>query len=400
VADLTDANLSEAVLKSADLTGSNLERSSLRKAIIGDTLLDIPPHWRWSKGPTLDLNRHYGVALLNSSNLRHADLFGAKLICVLLEGANLVSANLSHADLRRSYLAGCRFDHAVLEDADLREASFSTAFGRSAVFAGTKLRGARLTTESEGAPHGGFLELAACNGLDTAEFDSEEFLGHYLARAWHYLHQSDIAERRHYPDFLTATTDRIRALRFLYADDEPPAVVIETITSVNLEMLAYLRKHQDAIYRMGPLVFEQLVAELLAHFGWQVSLTRSTKDGGFDIFAISGNQAGVNTSWLIECKRFGPDRPVGVSLVRALYGTTVRLGVAGAMLATTSSFTKGAKEFAGSTYDLSLKDYNDILDWVNAYRPNPDGRLYIRDRSLIVPTKPAKRHGRLRDNRR
>ena len=33
----------------------------------------------------------------------------------------------------------------------------------------------------------------------------------------------------------------------------------------------------------------------------------------------------------------------------------------------------------------SLECYGDILEWINEYRPNPDGRLYIKDNRLIVP---------------
>ena len=48
------------------------------------------------------------------------------------------------------------------------------------------------------------------------------------------------------------------------------------------------------------------------------------------------------------------------TFVRALYRTKVRLGIAGAMLATTSRFTADACAFAGSTCDLALKDHNGV----------------------------------------
>ena len=88
-----------------------------------------------------------------------------------------------------------------------------------------------------------------------------------------------------------------------------------------------------------------------------------------------------------------PDRPAATastmkhwhSIVRALFGVKTNMTVAGGMLATTSYFTRGAKEFKASRYDLELKDYEGILEWINEYRPNPNGRLYLRDNRLIVP---------------
>jgi hypothetical protein len=47
------------------------------------------------------------------------------------------------------------------------------------------------------------------------------------------------------------------------------------------------------------------------------------------------------------------------------------------MLATTSFFTQGAKQFKSSRYNLELRDYNGILEWLEAYRPNPTGTLYV-----------------------
>ncbi len=39
----------------------------------------------------------------------------------------------------------------------------------------------------------------------------------------------------------------------------------------------------------------------------------------------------------------------------------------------------------GKRYDLELRDFEGIVDWLNTYRPHPDGKLYIQDRRLILP---------------
>ena len=39
-------------------------------------------------------------------------------------------------------------------------------------------------------------------------------------------------------------------------------------------------------------------------------------------------------------------------------------------------------EFAASKYNFELRDYKGILDWINTYKPHPDGKLHIKDRKL------------------
>ncbi len=95
----------------------------------------------------------------------------------------------------------------------------------------------------------------------------------------------------------------------------------------------------------------------------------------------------MTTSWIIECKKYREDRKIGVDIVRSLFGVKLDLKVMGALLATTSYFTKGAMDYKASRYDLQLRDYEGILEWVNEYRPNPEGKLYIKDNRLVLPGK-------------
>lgn len=130
------------------------------------------------------------------------------------------------------------------------------------------------------------------------------------------------------------------------------------------------------MFCLQPRQFEELTAEILASQGWHVRLTSATRDGGYDIFGISKNPT---KRWLIECKRYGRGRKVGVEEVRALYGARA-LGVPSdmLMLVTTSHFSKDALDLK-SRRDLHLKDYEAVLEWINSYRPNPTGCLYLRN---------------------
>lgn len=122
----------------------------------------------------------------------------------------------------------------------------------------------------------------------------------------------------------------------------------------------------------------------MASFGWDVQLTPPTKDGGYDIFAVSKDVSGVRTSWIVECKKYREHRKVGVEIVRALYGAASNLVKANTaiMLATTSEFTAGARMFASEKYNFELRDYESLLEWINVYRPHPNGRLYLDDNRL------------------
>lgn len=167
-----------------------------------------------------------------------------------------------------------------------------------------------------------------------------------------------------------------------------PKQIIEVVDVLTIELINYLKKHPKAIYEIKSRQFEELIAEIFASYGCQIQLTPPVKDGGYDIFAISKDiLPGVKTSWIIECKKYSPEHKVSVGIVRALYGIKSNLRVANALIATTSYFTKGAYDFKASRYDIELKDYEAILEWINQYHPNPNGKLYIKNNQLIIPNK-------------
>ncbi|HVY69403.1 MAG TPA: restriction endonuclease [Verrucomicrobiae bacterium] len=106
-----------------------------------------------------------------------------------------------------------------------------------------------------------------------------------------------------------------------------------------------------------------------------------TRDGGGDILAHfkTGMQKML---CLIEAKKYRPDRPVGIQLVRQLYGTCIDELANSAMLVTTSHFSPDAKKFEEKhNYHLSLKDYADVVGWLLKYgrwqsrRKNPPSTL-------------------------
>jgi len=145
-----------------------------------------------------------------------------------------------------------------------------------------------------------------------------------------------------------------------------PSVKIE-IATVNEALIRYLSDHPQMIYNLRPRQFEELVAELFRDFGYEVVLTPRSRDGGVDVRAIHKDSIGT-LLYLIECKRHKPDNPVGVDVVRALYGVAAAEQATYGILAATSYFTKDAQEFAKTVqYRLSLRDYDDLIMWLKQY---------------------------------
>lgn len=363
-ANFNKVNLQNAILSNANLDGSDLRNADLRGADLRESFLRA------------DLSK----ADLRGANIRNANLNMARLCKANLSGAFLSGATCLNVDFSQAVLRG-----TDLTQADLRDAIFADEFGNSADLSSAILKEVIFTREDRESVQGGFLELAAAENLETATFSSPEFLPNYIERAFKYAHIPNLPEASYYPEFFQVALSRIKALLRLYSPNEPPEELVEIVRLITDELIQYLSKHPEKIYEIRPRQFEEVIAEILASFGWSVQLTPSTKDGGFDIFAINKDISGLSSSWIIECKKYAPDRKVGIEIARALYGVKTDLRVSNAMLATTSSFTQGVRAFRAERYDFQLRDYEAILEWINEYRPNPNGKLYIKNNRLIMP---------------
>lgn len=144
------------------------------------------------------------------------------------------------------------------------------------------------------------------------------------------------------------------------------------ITSLELgaaDLVNIITANPAAIYTISPREFEDLMRHVFSKHGFEVEMTKQTRDGGVDLVALQSTM-GIKTKVLVECKRYAASYPVGVGLVRALYGTHVQQGANKSVLVTTSRFTGPARRFANATnttmMHIDLKDINDIMSWVNA----------------------------------
>jgi len=138
---------------------------------------------------------------------------------------------------------------------------------------------------------------------------------------------------------------------------------VKRIQEFNKELISYYANNPNELYKMKPRDFECLIAHLLEILGFNIELTAKSRDGGCDIVAFSSDGIDIKTKYLIECKRYSPNYPVGVRLVRALYGLKAEKEAQHLILATTSYFTRDAIEFSNrpTISNLHLKDFQEIV---------------------------------------
>lgn len=145
--------------------------------------------------------------------------------------------------------------------------------------------------------------------------------------------------------------------------------IITDVISTNEQILRMVRDNPSAMYSLPPRQFEELVAEILDKMGYDISLTPESKDGGFDMYAAWKDGLG-EFLYLVECKRYAPNRTVGVQLVRALNGVVDEKRATAGILVTTSHFTREAHEFQQRLqHRLSLRDYVHLQKWLELTVP-------------------------------
>lgn len=305
--------------------------------------------------------RHKEIIDLSNFNLSKLNLQDYDLRDCNFEGSIIKYSNLKRANLNRANLKG-----VDLSFSDLRDVEFSDISGNSAIISNAILIDTKFT-DFNGNPGSGFLELASTFGLETAKFKSQSFLRDYISDAFQYAHIENLAEATFLPQFHSSVTKRIKLLEELYKSSTDLCESSNLIKFVENDLIKDIKLDPNIIWKISPRDFEKLIAELLSRRGFDISLTSMTRDGGYDLIGIEKNGL-VNQKWLIECKKYKPERKIGISLVRNLYGARLlsEQNNFKLMLATTSSFTFGVESLASSRYDLELKQYNDIMNWINS----------------------------------
>lgn len=138
---------------------------------------------------------------------------------------------------------------------------------------------------------------------------------------------------------------------------EAPRIITD-IRLVNQKILERINRDPYEMYNLSPRQFEIMCAELYEERGYKVILTQETRDGGKDLIILDDRDLGKFKVYG-ECKRYAPDNPVSVNVVKQLAGNIWADNVTAGVVMTSSYFSPDAKDFANKfKHQISLMDFS------------------------------------------
>lgn len=143
------------------------------------------------------------------------------------------------------------------------------------------------------------------------------------------------------------------------------------VTEVNDELLYELSQNPNLLYNLSPYDFERVIARMFEKKGFTIKMTPQTRDGGKDIFIAKNDLCSF--LFYVECKKYSPDQHVGIDVIQRLYGVISAEKATGGIIATTSYFTKPAKDYIQEhqlEHQLTLQDYNTISNILKSLQHN------------------------------
>lgn len=140
-----------------------------------------------------------------------------------------------------------------------------------------------------------------------------------------------------------------------------PSEIRNDIKVLNNTLLDQIARKPEILDQLTYRQFEEIVCDLFEKKGYNVKLTKQTRDGGKDVIIVNHSLLG-ELVFYAECKKYARTRPVGVGLVRELYGTVSADRVTAGILITSSYFTDDAWRFRGKVKaQMNLLDYSDLI---------------------------------------
>lgn len=123
------------------------------------------------------------------------------------------------------------------------------------------------------------------------------------------------------------------------------------------------RDSRGLLLAMSPREFEEFMANVFKDLGFDVELTKTTRDGGVDLICMRSLH-GIPIRIAVELKRYR-NRPIDVNLVRSFVGANEQWQANRLLYVTTSRYTASAHEFADrfAKHILTLKEYDQIAEW-------------------------------------
>lgn len=150
---------------------------------------------------------------------------------------------------------------------------------------------------------------------------------------------------------LLASGDHIAlgGARFFFNDGSTPSVTVPPSKA---------KRCLDSILALPSYDFEKLIGKLFDRLGFESVVTKQSADGGVDVVAVN-NGVIFRGKYLVQCKRYNPKNKVTRPEIIAFFGRIASEPGAKGIFVTSSSFTRGAKEFAQAT-GINLIDGEEV----------------------------------------
>lgn len=143
------------------------------------------------------------------------------------------------------------------------------------------------------------------------------------------------------------------------------------VTEINDELLFELSQNPRLLYSLLSYDFERVIARMFEKKGFTVKITPQSRDGGKDIFIAKNDLCSF--LFYVECKKYAPQQHVGIDVIQRLYGVVSAEKATGGIIATTSYFTKPAKNYIKENHiehQLTLQDYDTISNILQSLQYN------------------------------
>jgi hypothetical protein len=155
-------------------------------------------------------------------------------------------------------------------------------------------------------------------------------------------------------------------LRTYESEQVPYTAAAALITPRMMGLVDIVARRPLDLQVMDDRAFEELIAALLQQEGYEVELTRRSKDGGVDIHVRGTDPVAGTAYYLLQCKRVGPGRKVGPRPLRELHGlVSATSGATKGIVVTSGFYTSGAKAFQEQNpWRLTLHDFDSLTCWI------------------------------------
>jgi restriction system protein len=148
--------------------------------------------------------------------------------------------------------------------------------------------------------------------------------------------------------------------------------LIECVAPPWYEILALFERDKEAIYRLEPRQWEEMIAGAYSAEGFdEVILTPRSGDGGRDVIATRNGLGSIRI--FDQVKAYGPGRVVPADDVRALAGVLAGYNnVSKGVVTTTSTFAPLIEQDGGLKslipYRIELRPRDVLLPWLQELR--------------------------------